>query len=394
MDYQEMTIAQLRSLAKERAISIPRGAKKTQIIALLEEQAHEVIEAEVIDNPTIIKIADGASVDINDIQETIKKADNAIRIANDKVTEYSKYALGSLPQKTLKFCRADLNTSKKAIEKHKKHIKEALMHPVSIIYAEIDKSVESLDALEERMGEQVRKNDEVERLERETHLREHYASVAGEIANIVPYERIADEKWLNKEGWKEAEDGTLSNPKHEEAIEHIVLGIGGKLKTLETMKPQLFDADATIKQFLETLDLDAAVASDSERKDAYEELKASAKARNAVAHYTHEPVYEPVYESVVEPIEPVEPACVYEPISQPIENAAQPTRGEALFDDVPKPRVMLVEAATVEQCREIGKACGKIGVTGTFKAGTLEEVFFREFPQVHAVWNQRFKGGA
>lgn len=47
-------------------------------------------------------------------------------------------------------------------------------------------------------------------------------------------------------------------------------------------------------------------------------------------------------------------------------------------DQEPRPYVMIIDKATVEQCWDIGKYCGSIGVTGVFKLGTLEEVYERE----------------
>lgn len=43
-----------------------------------------------------------------------------------------------------------------------------------------------------------------------------------------------------------------------------------------------------------------------------------------------------------------------------------------------RPYVMVIDAATPDQCWDIGKFCGSIGVTGVFKQGTLDEVHARE----------------
>lgn len=48
------------------------------------------------------------------------------------------------------------------------------------------------------------------------------------------------------------------------------------------------------------------------------------------------------------------------------------------FEDIPKPRVMVIQSATVEQMQRIGKYCGSIGVTGTVKTGTLNDVYLKE----------------
>lgn len=42
------------------------------------------------------------------------------------------------------------------------------------------------------------------------------------------------------------------------------------------------------------------------------------------------------------------------------------------------PYVMIIDKATIEQCFDIGKYCGSIGVTGVFKRGTLEEIYEKE----------------
>ena len=58
-----------------------------------------------------------------------------------------------------------------------------------------------------------------------------------------------------------------------------------------------------------------------------------------------------------------------------------------------KPYVMIIDGATVEQCKAIGKLCGLVGVTGTFKQGVLQEVAQR-VAQEEAAQRQVFQYGA
>ena len=58
-----------------------------------------------------------------------------------------------------------------------------------------------------------------------------------------------------------------------------------------------------------------------------------------------------------------------------------------------KPYVMIIDGATVEQCKAIGKLCGLVGVTGTFKQGALQEVAQR-VAQEEASQRQVFQYGA
>ncbi|MEG0790957.1 MAG: hypothetical protein RSG23_04960, partial [Gordonibacter sp.] len=55
-------------------------------------------------------------------------------------------------------------------------------------------------------------------------------------------------------------------------------------------------------------------------------------------------------------------------------------------DDPPRPCVMVVDAATTEQMRAIGRFCGSLvpSVTGTFKLGTLDEVYAKEIERREA----------
>lgn len=48
-------------------------------------------------------------------------------------------------------------------------------------------------------------------------------------------------------------------------------------------------------------------------------------------------------------------------------------------EKLPVPCIVVVDSATVEQMRALGMLCGLVGITGTFKMGTLAEVCEREF---------------
>ena len=110
--------------------------------------------------------------------------------------------------------------------------------------------------------------------------------------------------------------------------------------------------------FFKTLDLGAAIARNAEivqERARIEEMKAAMTPEPEAARYEAPPI----------------PPCEPEPIPVP---AYAPPVEEAV------PMVMVVDACTVSQAKEIGRFCGSIGVTGTFKRGTLAGVCRREFP--------------
>lgn len=197
--------------------------------------------------------------------------------------------------------------------------------------------------------------DELEREARRDRLRAYYEGMAPMIAlpldgqdrALVPFERILDEKWLNR---------SAKEPAAEAEIDARCASIAEGERSLDGLG--LAHAAEAKAAYWETLDLQAAIARDRELTAAEERARALEAERAAQAERERSREAEP---------EAHGPANGQAP--QKAEVAAPKRKG------APGPCVMVIDSATTDQMREIGRFCGSLvpPVTGRFVRGTVME---------------------
>lgn len=228
--------------------------------------------------------------------------------------------------KQCKSQRKYLNALAKELDERRKAVKREYLVPLNAFEDRANAITGAIKAVSARLDDVVKAADQAEKDAKEQELREHYEAYAGLLVPVVPYERIADPKWLNK---------TTKLIKAMDELEAKVDRIAKDWDALKNL--DIVHRDEAEARFFETLDLGAAIARNAEierARERIEEMKAA-----------------------------MQPDPEPEPIHQP-ENAV--------------PMVMVISACTVEQARQIGRFCGSIGVTGVFKKGTLQEAARRE----------------
>ena len=324
------------------------------------EQAAQEVEAEVIEN-------EATTLEVTYTEATIASNFDALEAHVRKVvSEYdgAVYDLTSAQAvKEAKHDRSYLNGIKKEIDERRKAVKREYSKPLDAfekrckrITAIIDESSDAIKAqLDE--AEQARKDALYSRLQ------QHYEEFAGLLAPVVPYERLHEPQWLNK---------TFGEVKAYEALEAKVSKLAGDWEMLKSQfEGEPFYAEAE-RELFTTLDLGAALAA---ARKAAEENARIAELKAAMAP---EPEPEPEPEPTAEP-EPM-PAPAPMPAQQPAP-VATPAPTPAPAPVAPSgpatPCVMVIDSATTEQMRSIGRFAGSIGVTGVFKRGTLQQAYER-----------------
>ena len=241
--------------------------------------------------------------------------------------------------KQCKTQRKYLNALAKEIDERRKAVKREYLRPLDAFEGRANAITGKVKSVSARLDEVVKTAEQAEKDAKEAELREHYEAYAGLLVPVVPYERIADNKWLNK---------TTNIRKAMEELEAKVEKIAADWEALKNTPMEFYtEAEAC---FFNTLDLGAAISHNAKLiadRERIEEMKAA---------MALEPESVPEYDTIQNPDA--------EPVMQPVENAV--------------PMVMVIDACTVSQAKEIGRFCGSIGVTGAFKRGTIEEVFRRE----------------
>lgn len=253
--------------------------------------------------------------------------------------------------------RAYLNGIAKEIDERRKAVKREYMRP----YEEFEARANAIAAKVKKASADIKEQlDEAEERRKDAAyavFREHYEAFAGLLAPVVPYERIHEEKWLNK---------TFGEVKAKNAIEEKVAKAAhdwGTLKAQEGM-PHYETAE---RVFFDTLDLGAALSAAREAQEADERI---AEMRRQVEGAAHEGGAEDGREPEPEPAPCPMPAPAPAPVAVP--------GGEYV------PCVMVVDAASHEQMRAIGRFCGSLSprVTGRFVTGTLDQAYEKEHARI------------
>ena len=322
------------------------------------------VEAEVIE-------AEATTLEVTYTEATIASNMDALEAHVRKVVadyEGATYDLTSAQAvKEAKHDRGYLNGIKREIEERRKAVKREYNKPLDAferrcrqITAIIDESSDAIKAqLDE--AEQARKDALYSRLQ------QHYEEFAGLLVPVVPYERLHEAQWLNK---------TFGEVKAYEALEAKVSKLAGDWEMLKSQfEGEPFYAEAE-RELFTTLDLGAALAA---ARKAAEENARIAELKAAMAPEPDpepEPESEPTAEPEPMPAPAPMPAQQPAPVAAPAPTAA-PVPAPVAASGPATPCVMVIDSATTEQMRSIGRFAGSIGVTGVFKRGTLEQAYER-----------------
>lgn len=397
MSYESMTIAQLRGVAKDRGIALGKSMKKAEIVQVLEDADAGVqpVEAEVIeDEPNGIAVSllpgtlhadfaaldsriDAILADYEGWEPSADTADELRQIANER-----KY----------------LNGIARELDERRKDIKREYTRPLDELERMFNARRDRIKAVVARLQAVEKEADEERKAAKESELREHYVAVAGLLADVVPYEVVADPKWLNKQP-------NIETCKRE--LEGRCLKAASDWETLKGLNLEY--ADEAELRFFQTLDLGEATAYATKLAEDKRRLDAM-KAEREQYMQANEP--QPAYEPMPAPAEPIpaQPAPVAAapaPEEQPapveslrasyerrliealgshedwhVQKLADALENVAVSPlNPPQPRVMVIDGATVEQLQSIGKMCAVLGVTGVFKSGTLQQVYERSIQE-------------
>lgn len=440
-----MKINELRDYAKERGIDIKGLRSKDDIKAAIE--AAEVVADEQEDEPVVVEaeiIGDepvkAGELAVSFSPGVLSANFSALEAYVDGILEtYKDWEPSADNQEDVKQCathRKYLNGLAKQIDERRKAVKNEYLRPLNSFEADCNRIRDKVKDVSTRLNDVEKEADEARKSQKEDELREHYEGYAGLLAEVVPYDKIADPKWLNK-------TPTLEKAKIE--LEEKADKVAADWETLKRLNLEFFE-QAEI-QFFNTLDLGQATAyADKLAEDArkIEAMKAEmgqyaepAEDDVPVEAYGDAPVeeYEPAppMEEGYEPFDPMTMEQEHRPM-QPISAQPQPMQPISAPANVPvgdsgsvsqqiaailatypetkqqnvlealrasqqpanqpvKPYVMIIDGATVEQCKAIGKLCGLVGVTGTFKQGDLQVVAQR-VAQEAASQRQVFQYGA
>lgn len=395
MDYKSMTVAQLTAEAKARGVNVYKGMKKADIIALLEKEEPLEVDAEVIEE-------DEQDLSVHTLPGQISANFDALEAHVDAILkDYEGWQPSADSAEDVRACadaRKYLNGLAKQIDERRKAVKNEYLRPLNAFEGRSNAIRDKIKSAVARIQAVEKEADEARKREKENALREHYQEVAGLLADVVPYEAIADPKWLNKSPHvetckKELEDRCRKVAKDWDALKAQDLGE--------------FSEQAELR-FFQSLDLGEAIAwahklaEDKKRLDAMKSELSSYQQEDEPQPIDYQPAEAVSAPQPVPVPVPVQPAPV--PVPQPAQVTVEPSIGWQIANELesfepalqskvleavrlakatpanaPVPCVMVIDSATTEQMQAVGKLCGLVGVTGVFKRGTLAEVCQRTY---------------
>lgn len=145
--------------------------------------------------------------------------------------------------------RAKLNKLKTAIDTRRKEIKKQWAEPYMVFENKIKEIMALIDQPIAEIDSQLNAYETKRKEERQTQIREIYLlAVPDELKQLLPLERIFDQRWLNK--------GTNLDTIDEE-ISKIVERTNNELAALRAIEPE--NAAAVRAKYAETLDLGKAL---------------------------------------------------------------------------------------------------------------------------------------
>ena len=408
--YGKMTVAELREELLRKGGNAPKGAKKAELVEMLEaidRPSDPVeVEAEVMEGREDLAVTFNAG--------TISANFDALEARVDALlAEYDGWEPSAESKDDVEQCareRKYLNGLAKQVDERRKAVKNAYEQPLKAFEARCNGIRDKIKAVSGRISSVEKEADEFRRSEKKNELREHYEAFAGVLLSVVPYEKIHDERWLNK-GYQ------LQKAKGD--IEEAVRRIANEWDQLKSLGLE-FQAEAEARYF-DVLNLGDAIAWAGKLAEDKRRVEAMKAELEPVAGDEATPMQESACRPEIKtvPCTPARPIAqpIQQPVQQPygrpiparpidagemekervladiatvlrgyrlrlLENlleslqAVQADSGEAL------PRIMVIDYATQGQLGVIGRFCGLVGVTGTFKRGTLAEVAAREAKRI------------
>jgi len=233
--------------------------------------------------------------DLNSIPKAIDfNFDEMKSELTEKLEKYNALVVTEDSIKSAKDDRAKLNKLRTAIEDRRKEVKKLCLAPYDSfekqckeITALIDEPIKSIDG-------QISVFEQKLQDEKWNSISDYYASVVGDLAELVPLEKIVSPKWKNKT----------------ESLESINNGIGDTLDRIRT-ELELLDSSCPdefavqVKEaYLQNYSINEARAKFKALEETKLKLEAAAKAREEASKVKPEVVETPPVAETPAPVEP------------------------------------------------------------------------------------------
>lgn len=200
--------------------------------------------------------------------------------------------------------RAFLNALVASVEQKRKDAKAAYMEAYLAFEAEVKEHLAPVREASAAIDRQIKDLEAIERQEKRDNLAAYWEGCAGALAEVVPFSRILDDKWLNK---------SVSTRSVMEEMDKLVERIATDDQTLDSL--QLSHHIEAKAEYFATLDLSKAIARSKQLDEQEEAARRLEEIKNENIAALQEPGYTVGVDTASGPDQ-----CVVAPVApQPIE---------------------------------------------------------------------------
>ena len=285
-----------------------------------EEVVAEVVEEQEASSLIVTYAPSFIEANFDALEKRVRKTVELYKGATYDLTKADKI-------KEAKNDRSYLNGLKSEIEERRKAVKREYNKPLAAFEKRCKEITSIIDGASDGIKAQLDEAEERRRAGARAALEAHYREFAELLAPVVPYERLHDDKWLNK---------SFGEVKAKKALEEKVSAVARDWDTLKAQRDSMAHYEVAERELFRTLDLGSAL---NAARAADEEDARIAAMREAVES---KPAPRPA------PRRRAEPAV-----------AARPEPSCAWTVEIP--------SATRSQMEQLAAALRERGITGTIK---------------------------
>lgn len=285
-----------------------------------EEVVAEVIEEQEASSLIVTYAPSSIEANFDALEKRVRKTVDLYKGATYDLTKADKI-------KEAKNDRSYLNGLKSEIEERRKAVKREYNKPLAAFEKRCKEITSIIDGASDGIKAQLDEAEERRRAGARAALEAHYREFAELLAPVVPYERLHDDKWLNK---------SFGEVKAKKALEEKVSAVARGWDTLKAQRGSMAHYEVAERELFRTLDLGSAL---NAARAADEEDARIAAMREAVES---KPAPRPA------PRRQAEPAV-----------AARPELSCAWTVEIP--------SATRSQMEQLAAALRERGITGTIR---------------------------
>lgn len=208
-----------------------------------EEVVAEVVEEQEASSLIVTYAPSSIEANFDALEKRVRKTVELYEGATHDLTKADEI-------KEAKNDRSYLNGLKSEIEERRKAVKREYNKPLAAFEKRCKEITSIIDGASDGIKAQLDEAEERRRAGARAALEAHYREFAELLAPVVPYERLHDDKWLNK---------SFGEVKAKKALEEKVSAVARDWDTLKAQRDSMAHYEVAERELFRTLDLGSAL---------------------------------------------------------------------------------------------------------------------------------------